>query len=329
MALDRNLIIRATGYNQLELNDKNFFLGRENSLTLDTVISDVNKCFDINDETDFCVDIAIRTVSLKRFVLKSIPVNVFGSSIQFNLPISSQMTADQGYIDIQFTITDDDTCKIELGRVRIPIKSNVFDTLDEGDEFIIDHNDVINDLTEDGNYDQDDTLGAKQAQELLQRVNQLETYINETIKPLVPIVGGMKDVIDEITGNAGDDVIKLRTYKYLKVRVGRNGALTIIESSNQGCSIRVVNGSEAEVTFPNDIDSAFVQSVTPYSRLFFSIKSVGARTLNFKCYNCEKVVEKIPNPVTGIEEDVVTWDAGNVNFHQLPVGMEIHIVYLS
>ena len=479
MALDRNLIITVEDYDTIRLNRKISFF-KDTVISLDISINDINNNFDINYDTEFYANVVFINSQLERYYdrSKNIPVKIAeDGSLNFTTEIIKEYTDECGILKMQITITDYDMCNVPLPVIEFPIKPTLLEE-DEGEVLEIEATDVLNDIVPDGVYDDNDALGAKQAAEILERLDnkelemekalaelnkriadadevtklyeehlahledlfdsqitkkriaeieaileksanvdemsnmkvnikdiyvQLETlnaYVanrvtskefgmyqdnqkaevmnltqmlnrveakvdsnlddytrtreadlknisenfteleadlnelkiyEEDTKKLANMVTNMNDTMKDLIGGVTEDgeTPVLRTYRIMKLKMYKNNQLAIMSDTGEGNSIRVVDGHDVYVNFANEVESVFIATVSPYSRLKFLLKSLEPKKAVIKCFNMEEVIEDVMNEVTQQMEQQITYEVGDMNIHDLPVGLEVHILYLA
>lgn len=159
-------------------------------------------------------------------------------------------------------------------------------------------------------------------------ITDLKT-VKETTTKLEKNMQSINGIIGQLINSGDEDVPTLKTYRVLKLKMYKNSQLAILSDTGSGNSIRMSDGLDVVVNFANPVDTMFITTVSPYSRLQFMLKSLDSKRAVIKCYNLEQVVEKVVDEVTGKEEDKVVMDIGAVNIHELPVGLEVHILYLA
>lgn len=428
MALDRNVEIVIVDYDNIKLN-RQISLYEDNSILLDIVVKNLNLYFDINENTNLNVLIQLRNPLRSTWEIGTgkhaipdknveadpiIPLTLQSDKTtgKFKFTLKSEHTKEAGPLEMLITIKDKDTCSISLPVIIINVKENLFNA-DDDDVFIIDHNDVVNEIVDGKEYDDDDTLGMKKAQELIKKVDTL----NDNLESLAGIIVSMQKTIDglvrkedytadkkatdtkfeemvlnassisgsvaslrsdfegyrredlenintnfaevnkqitaldvkskgidvnsqnllilsniikNIIGDSSDSNLPtMKNYRLLKLKMGRSGQFEIDSISDSDITINSLDGIDLEVTFPKDIEGVFTTAITPYTRMQSFVKSINGKTAIVRVYNMEKVVEEIENEITGVVEQVVTWEQGLVNIHKLPVGFELQVVYLA
>ena len=168
MALDRNLIITVEDYDNIKTNRQISFF-KDTVIALDITINDIHNYFDINHDTEFFANVTFVNAELERYYDRSekIPVVIAeDNSLNFTVDIIDSYTKGVGNLKMQINITDYDLCNVFLPVLTFPIKPNLLE--DEDSDFIeIEATDVLNNITADGVYDDNDALGAIQAAQLI------------------------------------------------------------------------------------------------------------------------------------------------------------------
>ena len=139
-----------------------------------------------------------------------------------------------------------------------------------------------------------------------------------------------EDERKELEENLGQLQIKEEcSCKFVKIKVEKNGFLEIIDCSDENCDLEIINGIEVKVNFANGLKAATVSTVSSFARYFASLKAVNNSSLSFRIFNSQQIKGIVYNEIKEEDEVKVLMEVGVVNLHELPEGMEIHILYMS